>query len=147
VLPSVDAATGNLPPGVHEATWPELVAAFGSTAWRLELLAGLRRALEALQLAGCQRAYVNGSFVTAKADPGDFDGCWEAAGVDPGLLDPVLLDFRHPRTAQKRKFRGELFIANSPATPAGTRFLEFFQQDKTTGDVKGIVAIDLGALT
>src|SRR5436190_4168697 len=41
VLPSIDAATGNLPPGVHEATWPEIVAAFGSTAWRLELLAGL----------------------------------------------------------------------------------------------------------
>ncbi len=64
----------------------------------------------------------------------------------PLPVDPVLLDFRHPRTAQKAKFGGEMFIANSSAAPDGTRFLEFFQIDKNTGDAKGIVAIDLGAL-
>ena len=121
-------------------------AAFGRTRWRRQLLAGLRAALEALRAAGCRRAYVDGSFVTAKEVPGDFDGCWEAQGVDPAALDPVLLDFRHPRTAQKTKFGGEMFIANLSAAPDGTRFLEFFQIDKNTGDAKGIVAIDLGAL-
>ena len=44
-------------------------------------------------MAGCRRAYVDGSFVTAKEVPGDFDGCWEAEDVDPDALDPVLLDF------------------------------------------------------
>jgi len=43
-------------------------------------------------------------------------------------------------------FCGEMFVANSSATPDGTRFLDFFQIDKNTGDAKGIVAIDLGAL-
>ena len=57
-----------------------------------------------------------------------------------------LLDFRHPRAAQKAKFGGEMFVANPSATPDGTRFLDFFQIDKNTGDAKGIVAIDLGAL-
>jgi hypothetical protein len=143
VLPLVDPTTGNLPPGIHEATWEELASAFATTGWRRELLAGLRAALEALRLAGCRRAYIDGSFVTAKERPGDYDGCWEPHGVDPDLLDPVLLDFLHPRRAQKDKFRGELFIADWGADPAGTRFLEFFQIDKATGEPKGIVAIDL----
>jgi len=142
MLPSIDPSTGNLPPGIHDATWSELAEAFGTTQRRLHLLVGLRAALEALRDAGCVRVFVNGSFVTAKPDPGDFDGCWEAAGVDPDALDAVLLDFAHPRVAQKAKYGGELFIANSGADPAGTQFLDFFQHDKTTGAAKGIVAID-----
>ena len=58
----------------------------------------------------------------------------------------MLLDFRNKRAAQKVKYGGELFIADTPASPAGTTFLDFFQTDKTTGDPKGIVAIDLGGL-
>lgn len=134
---------GNLPPGIHEAAWDEIVARFGTTAWRRELLAGLRRALENLRGAGCRRAYVDGSFVTAKEAPGDFDACWEAAGVDPDLLDPVLLDFANARAAQKQRFRGELFPAEPAADPHGTRFLDYFQRDKLTGEPKGIVALDL----
>ena len=109
MLSALDPTTGNLPPGIHEATWSELTAAFGTTPRRLRLLAGLRAALDSLRQAGCQRVYVNGSFVTAKPDPGDFDGCWEAAQVDPSRLDPVLLDFANRRRAQKAKYLGELF--------------------------------------
>src|SRR6476646_6535357 len=85
MLPPIDPVTGNLPPGVHESSWTELEAAFGGTPWRRQLLSGLRAALEALRVAGCRRAYVDGSFVTAKEVPGDFDGCWESQGVDPPL--------------------------------------------------------------
>ncbi|MHB8620801.1 MAG: DUF6932 family protein [Chloroflexota bacterium] len=95
--------------------------------------------------ADCRRVYVNGSFVTAKEEPGDFDGCWEAAGVDPARLDPVLLDFSDQRNAQKEKFGGELFVASGPADGAGRQFLDFFQQDRD-GRPKGIVAIDVGGL-
>jgi hypothetical protein len=41
---------------------------------------------------------------------------------------------------------GELFPAASVAGPGGTAFLDFFQRDKTTGDPKGIIAIDLGGV-
>jgi len=61
---------------------------------------------------------------------------------DPVKLDPVLLDFTNMRRAQKTKYLGELFIAHSPATPYGTRFVDFFQMDKQTGQRKGIVALD-----
>ena len=72
---------GLLPPGVYWATWEETVSRFGGNRRRRELLAGLRAALENLRDAGCRTAYVNGSFVTAKDVPGDFDACWEEQGV------------------------------------------------------------------
>jgi len=135
--------SGNLSEGVHDANWDEIADRFGTTERRRELLEGLRRALESLRDAGCRRAYLGGSFVTAKDEPGDFDACWEIAGVDADLLDPVLLDFSNARAAQKERFGGELFPAEAVAVPDGTRFLDYFQRDKLTGDAKGIIAVDL----
>jgi hypothetical protein len=142
VIPEFDPV-GKLPAGIHEATWKELAIRYGTTAHRRRLLDGLMLALESLRDAGCTRVYINGSFVTAKNEPGDFDACWEAGGVDSRLLDPVLLDFSDRRRAQKARFSGELFPAEVPAEPTGTRFLDYFQQDKTTGARKGIVALEL----
>ena len=141
MIPPFDAA-GNLPPGVHSATWDELVARFGTTPRRLSLLGGLKEALDVLRAAGCRRAYVDGSFVTSKPEPADFDGCWETDGVDPARLDPVLLTFDRQRRAQKERFGGELFFADAAAEPAGTTFVDFFQRDRA-GQPKGIVALNL----
>ena len=146
MIPPFDPATGNLPPGVHEAPWDEFVARYGWTAHRLVLLAGLKAALDALHAAGCRRAYVDGSFVTAKDQPGDFDGCWEVDHVDLARLDPVLLTFANRRVAQKRRYGGELFPADWAADASGTNFLSFFQRDKDTGRPKGIIAMDLERL-
>src|SRR4051794_17299243 len=138
---------GNLPAGVHELTWEEVVVRFGWNERRKYLLDGLKRALDALKAAGCSRAYIGGSFVTAKEEPGDFDGCWELNNVDPAKLDPVLRDCRFPRSAQKIKYYGEMFPASAPAQRATMKtFLDFFQTDKNTGSSKGIVAIDVRRL-
>ena len=99
-----------------------------------------------LRNAGCQTTYVDGSFVTSKEVPGDFDACWEEAGVDPTILDPVLLTFENGRAAQKAKFQGELFPVSAIANADEFSFLEFFQTDKKTGRRKGIVALDLSEL-
>lgn len=56
MLPSFDPATGLLPPGMHAATWEEIVARYGYSPHRLALLAGLKAALDALRTAGCRRA-------------------------------------------------------------------------------------------
>ena len=108
---------------------------------------GLRAALENLKSAGCRTVYLNGSFVTSKSIPNDYDACWEEAGVDPTVLDPVLLTFDPGRAAQKARYLGELFPASIMADTDGLSFLEFFQTDRATGGPKGIVAIDLGGLT
>lgn len=84
--------------------------------------------------------------MTTKEEPGDFDACWDTAGVDfPELLRfaPELLDFSARRAAQKAKYGGELFPAEALAEPGGTVFLDYVQRDRHTGRPKGIVAIDL----
>jgi hypothetical protein len=142
VIPSFDER-GNLPPGIHPATWDEIVERYATNERREQLMDGLRAAINSLHAAGCSRVYLDGSFVTDKELPGDFDACWEAGSVDPDLLDPVLLDFTDRRAAQKAKFGGELFPAQLAAEPGGTAFLEFFQLARLTREPKGIIAIDL----
>lgn len=87
--------------------------------------------------------YVDGSFVSDKELPGDFDACWEEAGVDPIKLDTVLLTFANGRADQKAKYMGELFPASFDAVGDGYSFVEFFQTDKHNGGRKGIIALDL----
>ncbi len=144
MIPSFDER-GNLPPGIHPATWDEIVERYATNERRGQLLEWLHLAIESLRAAGCSRVYLDGSFVTDKEAPGDFDACWEASGVDPDLLDPVLLDFSDRRAAQKARYGGELFPAQVAAEPGGTVFLEYFQHDRQTGEPKGIVALDLEA--
>ena len=107
-------------------------------------MAGFNAALENLKSAGCRTVYLDGSFVTIKAIPNDYDACWDEDGVDPVLLDPVLLTFDAGRAAQKATYMGELFPASVVANAGGFSFIDFFQIDKETGDPKGIIAIDLG---
>lgn len=134
-----------LPPGIHDATIHELRVRFATTPHRRMLFAGFERATAALTRAGCRAVYLDGSFVTNKPHPEDFDGCWEMAGVDPALLDPVLLRFEKKRAAQKRAFHGEMFIAEFPGAP-GVTFLEFFQVEKYSGRPKGILRVRLPAV-
>ena len=96
-----------------------------------------------LKQAGCRRVYIDGSFVTAKPMPNDYDGCWDTDGVDPDLLDPVLLDFSAGRAAQKAAFGGELFPTSGMEAGTGKTWLEFFQVDRDTGKPKGLVLLDL----
>lgn len=134
---------GNLPMGIHTATWQEVEEFLGFNQRRRELLSGLMRACQALKLAGCRRIYIDGSFATSKEYPGDFDACWEDDEVDYERLDPVLQDFSHSRAAQKAKYGGELFPASWQADFfSNKKFLEFFQESRE-GDLKGIVAVDL----
>lgn len=85
MIPRIDERTGNLPPGVYEATWEEIVARYGTTTHCRGLLVGLKRALDNLQAAGCRRVYIDGSFITNKRVPGDIDCCYEGAGVQRAL--------------------------------------------------------------
>src|SRR5689334_1715059 len=94
---------GMLPPGVHWASWEEIQSRFEFSSRRQQLLRGLRLALGALKRAGCHRVYIDGSFVTVKREPGDYDACRDIDGVHVEALDSVFLDFSKGRMAQKRK--------------------------------------------
>jgi hypothetical protein len=132
---------GLLPPGVHSANWSEVEARFATNSRRRWLLDGLHDALLELRRVSCQAAFLDGSFVTDKLVPGDYDLCWDHTTVDLGAIDPIFLDVVHPRAAQQAKYRGDL-LPNVLEANSGRLFVEFFQVDKLTGKPKGIIALD-----
>ena len=140
MIPAFDQR-GNLPVGIHWATRTDLAQRFGWTPQRQKLLGGIRALIRTLQKGGCTSVYIDGSFVTAKQVPGDFDACWSVAGVDADLIDPVLFEFDNERASQKAKYFGDIFPAELPEGLTGKTFLEFFQTDKITGGRKGIIGI------
>jgi hypothetical protein len=132
-----------LQPGIHEATFQEIEERFATNETRRLLFEGFRAGAEALMKAQRKTVYLDGSFVTEKDYPGDFDLCWDPVGVDDTKLDPVLLDFSEGRRKQKAKFGGEFFPTSAKADGVFT-FLEFFQHDRDIGKEKGILRIRLG---
>ena len=139
-------AEGVLPPGIHAATWPEIEARFGRSPRRRELLAGLRRALADLSTAGCRRVYLNGSFVTAKEDPGDYDLCWDPDGVIEDALPETIRDPESWRTEIKRRYSGDIFRAGDRVGLGGWTFLDMFQFDRGVGRMKGIIVLEMETL-
>jgi hypothetical protein len=135
---------GNLPPGVHFCEWEEFVQRFGTNALRLRLMRGLLMVMEALKAAGCRTIYIDGSFVTLKPDPGDFDACWDREDVDINYLRlkaPKLLN-HYDRAGQKAQYKGEIFPVDQPIGNYGMNSFELFQRDRSQNK-KGIIAIDL----
>lgn len=132
-----------LPEGIHHASLSVVAARFASNARRRRLFSGLVRAARDLAEAGCKRLFLDGSFVTDKPWPDDYDVCWDPCGVDRQLMDPVFSNFADRRAAQKAKFSGEFFPSTNRADAAGRPFVDFFQIEKFSGLPKGIVLIDL----
>lgn len=139
-VPPFDPETGYLPPGEHDASWSEVQERFGWNAARRVLLDGLHEALRLLADAGCTRVWLNGSFVTAKDEPGDFDAVWDDDGIDEDRVDPVFYEFADGRREQKARFGGELF-PNWIDLSSQSRFVDFFQHD-IERRAKGIVVIN-----
>ena len=143
MIPEFDE-NGNLPTGVHFCEWEEFVDRFGTTDLRLRLMRGLQMAMQQLKAAGCRTIYINGSFVTSKSDPGDFDACWDREDVDIDYLRreaPQLLKY-YDRAGQKAKYKGELFASDQPVGNYGKNSFDLFQEDRKH-NIKGIIAIDL----
>lgn len=130
-----------LPPGIHTANLAEIKQRFATSEKRKQLFEGLERGVMALYEAGCCAIFLDGSFVTEKPDPGDYDACWDPVGVDVKKLNPVFLDFTQKRKRQKEVFLGEYFPSSSKADQKHI-FLNFFQQDKLSGGTKGILRIN-----
>lgn len=135
---------GNLPPGIHSTSWEEFKERYGVNYKRKQQLSGLEKAIGEFKQAGCTKLYVDGSFVTTKRNPGDFDALYDLDELNEDNIDDRLLDLsRNGRELQKKYYEGEFFPASEKATPSGTIYLDFFQQDKRTKEPKGIVKIDL----
>jgi len=134
--------TGLLPKGVHFAEWTKFTKKFGTNSHRLKLMAGLKEALTALKNAGCHLVYIDGSFVTTKRIPNDYDLCYEIIDMRMNLL-PIEFAIRGPtaKPRQKATYLGEFYPAMDEAEK-NCCYLRFFQSDRN-GNRKGIVALFL----
>ena len=146
MLPDFDER-GFLSPGEHPANWEEVRERFGGNPTRERLLVGLKKAIILLRAAGCPRIWLDGSFVSSKPEPGDFDGCYDFC--DLTVLDERLYPaFRLQQREQKRDFGGELFPAQALAdrTEQGVSvsYRQFFQSSRK-GTSKGIVVLEIGS--
>ncbi len=143
MIPSFDEK-GNLPPGIHFCTWEEFKERFGTTLRRQRMIEGLQQAMESLKAARCRTIYINGSFVTSKLNPNDFDACWDLEEVDLDYLRinaPQLFYFSD-REAQKAFYLGEFFPSEQLIGNYGDTSINFFQRDRQRSP-KGIIAINL----
>lgn len=129
--------------GIHKLGLEEFREIFVFNPHRRKQYEGLLDAMKALKQAGCTKVYIDGSYVTRKPLPGDYDACWDAIGVDQAKLDTVFLDFSNGRQSQKTKFEGEFFPAQCFADSQQTPYTEFFQREKHSGEKKGIVLLEL----
>jgi hypothetical protein len=116
---------------------------FGYTPKRAQMILGMEDAMASLKAAGCRTFYINGSFVTSKLDPRDFDCCWDRDDTDIDYLRktaPIILKF-HDSAAQKNKYKGEIYPSEQ-SVDESTMSIEFFQRDRDQNR-KGIIAINL----
>ena len=121
---------GDLPPGVYEIRWLELMERFATNPQRQRIVTGLAAALRKLAIAGCTRVIIGGSFISAKAEPRDFDAYYDNFGLDFELLDALFVE---DTDSQQDVFSGELFPT--------TGYDRFLQTDKE-GNPRGVVALD-----
>ena len=142
MLPTFQTLSGApwriLPPGEHLATLQEVKELLAFNNHRLDLFNGLVSAASLLAQSGCKYLYLDGSYVTEKDIPSDFDACWGMEGVDFSSLDPILKNMREGTGAQKVRFGGELY-PNSTESLSGKLFKDFFKNEKHTNQEKGII--------
>ena len=135
-------ADGLLPEGIHEATWAEFSERFGWSDERRNMVSGIRAAMLLLADGGCRRLYVDGSFVTEKDRPNDWDGCWDPERMDFSRLNSLITDTSPGGVyTQKEWLLGELYPSVMLANP-NTEILELFQRSRDYGPRKGIVVLD-----
>ncbi len=130
-----------LPPGVYDATINEFQKRFVTNEKRRELFEGMKKALKNIFESGCPQVFIDGSYVTAKPKPNDYEICWDMRSVNPALLDKTFIDFSNGTRDQKLKYLGEFFPVQAIEKGSGKPFLEFFQTDKESGNRKGIIRI------
>jgi len=131
---------GILSPGMHFASLREVQENFVYNEHRAWLFQGFLLACLELRRFGCGRLYLGGSFVTSKEFPGDYDACWDPAGVS-AEVDPLLWDDTL-RFEQNRKYRGDVLVS-AAGDGAEHRHFQFLCHDKATGAPKGILGVKL----
>jgi hypothetical protein len=137
---------GLLPEGVHDMSLADVKARFGSftsTDQRPRLYDKLEELVEAASAVDFVRfLIVNGSFVTAKPDPGDID---LIVAIDPAVLGRSSLTARDYNLLSSKRLRHsfpfDVFVAPE-GSGAYREYLDLFSKVKgVPGARKGVVRL------
>ena len=146
---------GLLPKGIHETTWELFSVHFGKSSRRRKgLIKKIEIVIKILKEVGCKELYIDGSFVTKRNRPEDFDACWLREGVDLSRLNQLAPILKYAPgffkgVDCKQKYGGDIFpltrLVPNPKNSEGQdiTYLEFFQMDKESGQDKGIILLKL----
>ena len=115
---------------------------FAWNARRRFLYGGLARAITNLQQAGCRTIIIDGSFVTARELPNNWDAAFDPVGVIYERLDPILVQHKDGGRAMRAKYLGNLFPWTETLAHDGPLFLDYFQTDHD-GQPKGVIELRL----
>ncbi len=137
--------SGKLPAGIHTTTLDEFENRFGFNNRRQKFIKGLKLAISHLKEINCKVIYVDGSFVTNKLLPNDYDALWEVTGLDWAEAQrkhSIFTDLSAGTKKQKVMYFGEFYPAEVIEGRSGEPFLTFFQRDRD-GTKKGIIRINI----
>jgi hypothetical protein len=131
IPPLTDA--GLLPPGIHSATITEFegrFVCFQRSDRRLRVFDGLQRLLvEVRRMSFIKHIYIAGSYVTAKAEPNDFDCLLVVDGEQfPKELRPFEYRVLSRRPAA-REFGGDV-VTVADGSELHRHYLDFFQSTR-----------------
>ncbi|MBS1055022.1 DUF6932 family protein [Gluconobacter kondonii] len=141
-----DTGVGFLPEGIHHADWEEFESRFRCSVRRRKILKRIILFSTMMKKAGCKKIYIDGSFVTDKRHPNDWDGCFCTCGLNYDYLDPILLDLGKNRSNIQDKYMCDIFPDNCLEGESGMLFLDFFQQKKGSFSKKGIILLNLDSI-
>jgi hypothetical protein len=129
-----------MPPGIHTVTLAEVEDKFAYNAKRKALFAGLNRVVSILSEANCPEVFLDGSYITTKEKPDDYDLCFEPTGLQRTEGLRALLAAKENR---KIEYLGDIF-ARLPEPPFYLDYVTNWQKDGRNDDViKGILRIKL----
>jgi hypothetical protein len=142
MIPPFDEA-GDLPPGLHAATWEEFrdrFCRFLRSDRRPRLCQQLERLVEDARASGIvTKVFVGGSMVRATVEPNDFD-CIVV------LRSETQYDFLRPdqlivadASLARSRYAGDIFIAREEQRPL-SMFIDFFSRTRD-GKIVGMVEV------
>lgn len=130
---------GNLPPGIHKATIKEAKQRLATNQRRKEIFDDFLKMIKSIptkERKVIKSLILDGSYVTDKEDPGDWDCIL--------IVKKDSIDFLESPTAEKLKrakefYNGDMILAMEDSAPARI-WTDFFSMDKE-GRPKGLIEI------
>lgn len=138
-------AKGYLPPGRYRCDLLEFQQRYALNPRRKQLFDGLLTLIGDLESCGCRRVVIGGSYVTSKNEPGDFEGLFDAEGVDMTALanrQPALLSDSPEHQRMQASLYGGALCPWYHHPRGDTGLFEYFQYDDRNGCRKGVVVIE-----